>query len=337
MSVSGGSEPYLCNLFARERGLDPIGYAGALDAFLAFEVPLPWPRGIFESRTKLPREVRETIAWFTREAPYRLRPLVIGPDPQYSVPGERRVIWYSRPTGPFAVYERSEYLVPKELMGELVAALIRGRGSAESFREYRRTARERDLLICTHGSQDAACGRYGVPLYRRLRMASPENAVRVWRVSHFGGHVFAPTVLELPSARSWAYLEDESGDALLHRRGDPEELRGNYRGWAALESPFLQALERELLVHQGWGWLDVPKSGEVLEQDDAPEPKWAEVRIHAWHFDSHTSFRGRVEVSGGLQIRPRSDSPELKPYAQFRVARMDVDRNEAAGPAVVET
>lgn len=36
------SQPF-CNTLARERGLDPAGYAGACDLFVAFELPLPWP------------------------------------------------------------------------------------------------------------------------------------------------------------------------------------------------------------------------------------------------------------------------------------------------------
>lgn len=311
--------PLLCNLFARQQGLDPIGYAGTLDTIVAFELPLPWPRGVFESSGRLPAGVHEAIDRFSREGAYRLRPLIIGPDPDYSVPGQRRVLWLERPDGPFSEYRRTEYLVPDAFLGELVATLIRGRREAPGFDHYRVPATGRDFLVCTHGAQDTACGRFGVPLYRRLRAQVHGSANRAWRVTHFGGHVFAPTLLELPSARMWAYLEHDDAAALVNRSGRPGELRGNYRGWAALEGPFLQALERELLTRQGWEWLDIPKTAEVLEQDAADDPQWAEVRLDAWRASKPSSFHARVEISHSLPIRPRSDSPELKPYPQYRV------------------
>jgi hypothetical protein len=316
-------EPFLCNLFARQQGLDPIGYTGTLDALLAFELPLPWPRGVFESRRKLPHLVHDAIAWFTRETPYRLRPLILGPDPEYSVPGKRRVMWFARPGAPFSEYERSEYLVDEDSLGDLVAALVRGRGRANEFEGDRVTSTARDLLVCTHGAQDTACGRFGVPFYRQLRDQAQRTSTRIWRVSHFGGHVFAPTVLELPSARFWAYLEEESCSPLLTRSGSAAQLRGNYRGWAGLEGPFLQALERELLVREGWSWLDRPKSAQVLRQDPADEPQWAEVRIDAWRGGAATGYLGRVEISHCLPIRPRSDSSELRPYAQYSVTQLE--------------
>lgn len=325
-----GSEFQLCNLFARQRGLDPIGYAGTLDALLAFEVPLPWPRGIFESRSKLPPAAHEALAWFRQDPPYRLRPLIIGPDPEYTLPGMRRVLWLERPAGPIKEYEAAEYLVPVELLGDLVSALVRNRGSAEEFSEHRRPYESRDLLVCTHGTQDAACGRYGVPLYRKLRSRAGGSDTRVWRVSHYGGHVFAPNVLELPSARFWAYLEDERAEVLLDGSSSPEELRGNYRGWAALEGPFLQALERELLVREGWGWLELPKTGRVVEQDASPQPQWAEVEIEVWREASSMRYRGRVETGSSVPIRPRSDSLDEKPYAQYQVVSLRAGKAEAA-------
>lgn len=313
----------LCNLFALEQGLDPIGYAGTLDAFLAMEVPLPWPRDVFENHRKLPGGAREAIAWFTRETPYRLRTLAVAPDRHYSSPGKRRVLWFSRPSGPLTEYLRHEYQVPEELLGSLVSALVRGEDTGP-FEQYREQTGMRDILVCTHGAQDAACGRFGIPLYEFLRRAATEqDDARVWRVTHLGGHVFAPTLLDLPSGRSWAYLNDESALEMLEQRGNAEALRDNYRGWAALESPFLQAFERELLVREGWQWLGVPKTAEVLRQDDSPDPQWAEVALDAWCGDVPKRHLARVEISHSLPIRPRSDQPDVKPYSQYRVELLE--------------
>ncbi len=313
-----GPAPRLCNVFAQESGIDPIGYAGTLDAFLACEVPLPWPRGLFRTAGKLPPAVLEASAWFAREAPYRLRLMAIAPDPEHAVPGSRRVIWWSRPEGAFADFERREYLVPEEGFGELVAELVHRRGATSRHAPVEAAGPVRDLLVCTHGSEDAACGLAGVPVYRRLRDLA-KDGTRVWRVSHFGGHLFAPTVLDLPSGRSWAHLDHGSARLLLERDAAPDALRAHYRGWAALEGPFLQALERELLVRHGWSWLAVPKRGRVLERDASDEPLWERVRIDALGPAGAVAHEAVVELHGWKSLRPRSDGLETRSYPQYRV------------------
>lgn len=323
---------HLCNLFAIARGLDPIGYAGSYDAFVAFELPLPWPRGLFDSRSKLLPEVREAVARYRLEAPYRLSMLAMAPDEEYSAPGWPRVLWCSRPDGAFADYQRAEYLVPEPRVGELVTALITARGAAPEFEPLLVHAAARELMVCTHGSEDAACGLYGVPLYHGLR-ASAAAGARVWRVSHFGGHVFAPTLLELPSGRFWAHLDDYDAAGLLDHRRPSAELRERYRGWAALDGPFLQALERELLVREGWHWLELPKRGAVLDRDDADEPRWQRVRIDAQLAHAAVSYEALVELNHWVDIRPRSDSPEERLYAQYRVTRLST--SNVALPAAV--
>ncbi|HEX7039796.1 MAG TPA: sucrase ferredoxin [Trueperaceae bacterium] len=322
----------LCSLFAQDSGIDPIGYAGTLDAFLAVEVPLPWPRGLFRYGDKLPREVREATDWFAREAPYRLRLMAIAPDVEYCVPGRRRVVWYSRPDGAFADFDRHEYLVREEEVGELVADLVRRRGAAPRHAPVEAPTPARDLLVCTHGSEDAACGLFGVPVYQRLRAWAAGEA-RVWRVSHFGGHLFAPTVLELPSGRSWAHLGHDSARLLLERSASPEELRAHYRGWAALEGPFLQALERELLVRHGWSWLALPKRGCVLERDPADQPLWERVRIEARGPTGAFAYEAVVELHGWKRLRPRSDGTEVRDYAQYRVGAIRAYPAAAEGAA----
>ena len=51
------------------------------------------------------------------------------------------------------------------------------------------------LLVCTNGSRDRCCAKYGLPLFRKLKELRPEG---VWRCSHLGGHRFAATMVWLP-------------------------------------------------------------------------------------------------------------------------------------------
>jgi len=72
-----------CNILAREKGLDPAGYAGSADLFVTFELPLPWPRNVWRGEG-MPAEVTKLIeVWYgdTETSRPRLRPLAVAPDP----------------------------------------------------------------------------------------------------------------------------------------------------------------------------------------------------------------------------------------------------------------
>src|SRR5690606_5380438 len=107
--------------------------------------------------------------------------------------GMRRVLFYTRPPGLMARFDKVEYLVPQAEMGALAWAWYEDRPALPRFEQYRVPEADhiRDVLVCTHGTIDAACAKFGFPLYRHLRDHYSSADLRVWRVSHFGGHVFA--------------------------------------------------------------------------------------------------------------------------------------------------
>lgn len=61
----------------------------------------------------LPQEAIDLMAlWLQRyheTGIYEHRPLLIAPDPVYSQPGYRHVIYYERPTGPFRALSAAEF------------------------------------------------------------------------------------------------------------------------------------------------------------------------------------------------------------------------------------
>jgi hypothetical protein len=122
--------------------------------------------------------------------------------------------------------------------------------------------------------------------------------MRTWRVSHFGGHVFAPTLVEMPTSHFWAYVESPQAEQIALRTSDVANLRGHYRGWSGMEGGFLQAAERELWQQYGWEWFDYRKAGEILRQDaDNEHPQWAEVRISFMTPDGSLQGQADVRVS----------------------------------------
>jgi hypothetical protein len=128
----------------------------------------------------------------------------------------------------------------------------------------------RDLFVCTHGSHDKCCAKYGYPFYRRataIAAASGLADIRIWQVSHIGGHRFAPTLIDFPEGRYYGGLDPTSFTAILHRTGDSRVLDRVYRGWGRLPRP-AQILERELIRRHGWDWFQYKVDSQVQPGED---------------------------------------------------------------------
>jgi hypothetical protein len=346
MTITTTSETNFCSVCARQAGLDPSGYAAAHDQVIAVEIPLPWPATMFSDPGTLPPELLEMINILRQEhmqgRPVRIRPLAIAPDPEYSRPSFRRALFYQRPNGSCAAFTQQEYLAPEAEIGMLCWALLRDPAMLPHFEVYREpTGAVRDLMVCTHGTIDAACGKFGFPLYNLLReryAASSGGRLRAWRVTHFGGHVFAPTMIDMPHGSYWAYVGNEEAELLVQRGGDVTRLRDHYRGWSGLAAPFLQVLERELFLHYGWPWLNYHKQGKVLAEDQTGQTHyhqghaatWAEVQIDFAAPDG--SLRGsciaRVEESKRVETISSTGDPATYAYPQYAVAWMEIHEDQ---------
>ncbi|MEM7032462.1 MAG: sucrase ferredoxin [Chloroflexota bacterium] len=318
-----------CNIAAQALGLDPIGYAGSFDDAVLIEVPLPWTREIYGEVGALPQEAIDLMKlWrkrYEETGVFGHRPLLIAPDGEYSQPGYRRVIYYERPKGPFSHFAKKEYLIPEDDLGLLLWALFEAKESLPEFSEYCTFDHDdcREILVCTHGTIDVACAKFGYPLYRNLRDTAANEKQRVWRVSHFGGHVFAPTLMDMPTGHYWAYVGEAQAKQIVERNGDVTDLRGHYRGWAGLNSGFIQAAERELWQREGWAWFEQPKVGQIIAEDNTDGPQWAEVRItHTLPNDQPIIYQARVEVDKTIDTKPSSTQDRTYAYPQYTVCHL---------------
>jgi len=327
MSAGKPAVKAYCNVMAIEKGLDPVGYAGDFEDLLVIEIPLPWKSSMYSKAGTLPQEILDLFeVWLKnyREGKgYPHRILMVAPDTDYSRPDQRRVMYYTRQPGGFAQFDKTEYAVPIEQMGMLSWALFEAKDSLTEFERYRTPEADsvRDLMVCTHGTVDVACAKFGYPLFKHLRSKYASDSLRVWRVSHFGGHVFAPTLMDMPIGHYWAYVEEEQAAQIIQRSGDASQLRGHYRGWAGLESNFLQAAEREMWQCEGWDWFAYPKSGQVITQDDSDpdEPKWGEIQIDYTSPTHQGVYRARVEIQKRISLLPSTDYKEEYAYPQYVV------------------
>jgi hypothetical protein len=343
-----------CSIVSKANGEDPIGSAPEAQHWLVVELPQPWSAQMFQEDPAV-QPVFALVKKLVLRG-IKLRPIAIAPDRHYSQPGYRRILYYRQPADAFTEFESSEYLVPEAEAMSLAIALLRSLEKRKfalaltTFESYRQQSKTRDLLICTHGNVDAACARFGFPVYEQLRQDYSSDRLRVWRCTHFGGHQYAPTLVDLPSGRYWGHMEPAMLDALVHQQGTPTDLYRYYRGWAGL-GKFGQILEREIWMQEGWAWLGYTKQGSVIQlgepwiktllrnllrwlpvgrlrlflEHSQQDAKWAIVQIAYQSEDGTISgvYQGRVAIKGQIMTAIRSSQRmDLVAVNQYQVTEL---------------
>lgn len=310
----------LCSLVSEASGEDPAGSAWSTDRYLLVELPLPWGYDVLAGE-RAPAGLKELVHQLYAEGKY-WGLIGMAPDPEYSRPGLVRVIDLRLPPAPFRGYHREEYLFPAD---QLVASLrsLADEPDQPSLAPFRQPASgTRDVLVCTHGAVDACCATFGYPVYRQLRRIADTAAgrVRVWRCTHFGGHRFAATVLDMPEGRYWGHLKEPHLEPLIRRDGPMADLRPCYRGWAALPHPLQQVAEAEAFVHHGWAWTDW-----AISPSEPPDQDATDALITFGYTDRSLSGSDDVthditiEVTPGHSVMSQHSSkdPQLTEARQF--------------------
>ena len=318
------SEIQLSCVVSEANGEEPAGSAAPFADYLLVEVAPPWKEDVITSR-RFPEGIKESVER-ARNAGYLDKLTALKPDPEYSREGHLRMILFRRPPGRFfATYEREEYVAPHGEIVPLIEALTVGPEKLSRFARYREdTSHLRDILVCTHGSRDVCCGKFGYPLYEELHQkyatGSEVRRLRIWQTSHVGGHRFAPNLLDLPEGRYWGRMGPEALENLVFRNGPVSDLHQFYRGWAGLGSSFEQIAEREVFASEGWKWTGYPKAGEVLETNGDR----AEVRIEYQSAEGIPgAYEATVEGTGSVATLVNSGTGPLQEAQQYRVSRLE--------------
>jgi hypothetical protein len=239
-----------CAEWARSSAVDPSGTAGSYTGYVLVEWPLPWPRDVGEVGDLQP------LVTALRGTGLRLQAVCAAEGR-----GDRtRVAVYRQPShdGWSRRAIGVERLVHSStLVDEAIDLVETSDGDVTGGI---------DVLICGHGRRDVCCGSKGIKLVDRVQGSGGLGRdVRLWRTSHLGGHRFAPTALVLPDATLWAFLDDQSLTAIVHRTGDLPASCAGYRGCSALPSPGAQAVERAVLLELGWSMLDASRRAVHVE------------------------------------------------------------------------
>jgi hypothetical protein len=325
-----------CSLGTRLGEEQPIGTAAMHAQHVFVEVPMPWADAVSDSRhfPKALNAVRERTLLAGRS----FRVVAVAPDPAYSRDGHARVLSFRRPAGAFSTFLKDDFLVPQRQVASLVEALIDRGAALERFAPYRALTDDvRDLFICTHGSHDACCGSLGFPLYehaRRVLAAELSGRLRVWRTSHFGGHRFAPTVIDFPEGRAWAHADPDLLSRILHHDLSPALIARHYRGWSGAASPYEQTAEREALMLAGGSWTSRCIATQTLAIDE--RLGIADVRVE--FTDPRTQVAGAydvtVEVAGQVRTGSCQSGDTVSLVKQYRAGRI-IEVASAHDPVLV--
>lgn len=253
---------FFCSDYAREVGEDLIGSATNYETYILVECPPPWTTEAFNSRW-VPKNLH-LLAEEVNRSKLPIRFLLIANDVSHKS-DQTTLLIYQKKQGLSNGYHKYEFHLPNiEQVAEVVKKWLYNKTA--DYQVY--TDATRDILVCTHGSHDKCCARYGNPFYFHAETTIANlnlNNVRLWKSSHFGGHRFAPTAIDLPEGRYYGVLDQDSFLSILTRTGDIKFLEKIYRGWGILPSQ-LQVLERELILHHGWDWFNYKVTGKILEQ-----------------------------------------------------------------------
>lgn len=244
---------------------DPIGCALNRRYYVLLEFPPPWTSEPLDSKA-LSEQLKTLKAAMNQEVECFLR-LVFIYNAKYYEKGYNRLIIYYQQEENFSAYLKKEFVLSDiNDAVPIIERCIKG----ETLESSDNNILSRDFLICTHGSHDKCCAKYGNPFFRQAVFTVEDlslSHVRVWQSSHFGGHRFAPTMIDFPEARYYGRLDQKSFAAILTRTGDIECLKNIYRGWGILPWQ-VQFLERELIIKYGWEWFNYQVQGRVIKHNE---------------------------------------------------------------------
>ena len=99
---------------------------------------------------------------------------------------------------------------------------------------------ERDLyLVCTHGTHDRCCAKFGNALFDAMRRVAGAD---VWRTSHVGGCRFAPNLVALPRGIVYGRVQAEDCPSIVEAARAGGIVTRLLRGRSCYDQP-VQAAE----------------------------------------------------------------------------------------------
>lgn len=281
-----------CTEHRRTLAIDPGGTAIRADRVVLVKTSLPWPKPVFDhQRLKAIAPILKgstmptrTLAYVPADGSSTIEPDGLGPLNASVITFDRSI------EDPSNVTERRFKIESAAELESLAVALAENDLAAvQALAGYEARLVTPVALVCTQGSHDVCCGSEGA---RFAAEADSIDDLVVYRVSHTGGHRFAPTAMTLPDGRMWADLDLDLLRQILSKTGNPSELVQYCRGWWGASTGPAQMAERALFSTVGWDLEDRNRTVEVGEQLDGTTTCVIEAGAQSWS----------VEVEAGRTV-----------------------------------
>lgn len=244
--LPAASEQLPCAQFAENIGLSPAGTGLHVDGVVLVEVALPWPKPVFE---------HPMLAGLAGTMPLGSGSArVLATEPRD--PSKRRVIVWRRESDGV----RAELFETTDPVGVVQALGDENPPVGDKLDP-------RAVLVCTQGSHDACCGTRGDQFATAYSQIAD---IPVFRVSHTGGHRFAPTAMTLPEGRMWGGVNAEELHA-AQLSGDTSTLAASCRGWWGAGRGPAQTAEAAVFAAVGDEFAVPDRTVTVREEPPDPE------------------------------------------------------------------
>jgi hypothetical protein len=317
---------FFCADSSRQAEEDIIGSGTNYQTYILVECRPPWAAEAFDSKY-IPQNLKDLVGEI-KLAKLSVRFLLINSGQLKSTKDTKLLIYERERDWLSNGYRRKEFNVEAI---EQVATVVRQYLNDEApdcESEESEINQPRDILVCTHGRHDKCCAKYGNPFYFQSLATISHlglSNVRLWQTSHFGGHRFAPTAIDLPDGRYYGVLDRESFESILTRAGDIKCLNKVYRGWGILPTS-IQALERELIFRYGWDWFNYKVAGKITEQNSDKSSIKAEITFEKPDGAIHT-YRAELvkDESKTLRLKGSCDTTKESEFIKYSVENLHLD------------
>lgn len=301
-------KPSLCAIANQSIAENLIGTASHYQAYVLIECPMPWAAKVFNSQ-RIPPALRQYITAVKAKRSVQFLAIDSGISASASVnPMPFTLMVYERMAPAGAALSVNESLAGYQGYEFQFDDLTQVVDCLEAHWQGDRIGQpitQQDILVCTHGMRDRCCARFGQPLFREAARSIQQKKLpnaRVWKVSHIGGHRFAPTAIVLPDGRYYGRLTLSALQSVVTRSGPIRQLRSVYRGWGLLPAP-LQVLEQQLMFYYGWSWFEHKVTYRMLPEVLANDEKGD----HQGESSKESVRELPVEVSVEMFVEPAAE------------------------------
>jgi len=168
-------------------------------------------------------------------------------------------------------------------------------------------------LACTNGKRDKCCAKYGMPLYKQLKLKLGD---KVWRSTHIGGDRFAANMLCLPHGLVYGRLTEHSANKAVQYYEQGKLSLEGLRGRSSYSKPeqFAESYVRNKYGVQGLNAL-------VLKASHTTAEHVSIVFVNTLDGSQHELS---LHVSLDTQTRKLScDADKLDPVPRYKVVEFN--------------